>query len=312
LDDLRRELARERELSAEELRLIRHHLLKMQPMAMLRTAVSALASSDPAPDDLSPAGLRRIAARLTAKMPALVAAFHRLRSGKEPMQPQGDLSLAGNFLYMLNGSRPDPLQERAMNVSLILHADHEFNASTFAARVTASTLSDMYSAITSAVGALKGPLHGGANVQVMETLEKIGSVDRAAEYIRDQLAQKKRIAGFGHRVYRVEDPRARHLQRLARELGERKGETLWLEISEKVREVVTAEKKLNPNVDFYSASAHRALGIPADLFTPVFVISRVSGWTAHVMEQLADNRLIRPRAEYVGPRDLPYVAIDKR
>ncbi len=312
LQELDRALRGERALSAREIALIRDALADAHPMEALRTAVSALSASDPQADDISPAGLCRIATRLTAKFPTIVATYHRARSGQEPLAPRDDLSHAANFLYLLTGQEPDALAARALDVSLILHADHELNASTFAARVTISTLSDMYSAIVSAIGTLKGPLHGGANVDVMNMLRAIGEPGRAEAYIKAQLAQKKKIPGFGHRVYKVEDPRARHLQALARELGARSGEPKWLEISEQVRQVVWAEKRLNPNVDFYSASAHHALGIPSDLFTPVFAISRVSGWTAHVMEQLADNRLIRPRAQYVGDRNLPYIPIDQR
>ena len=203
---------------------------------------------------------------------------------------------------MLNGKKPSPEAERALDVALILHADHELNASTFAARVTAATLSDMHSAITSAIGALKGPLHGGANEAVFTMLEKIDrSGSDAVEYVRNLLAQNKKIPGFGHRVYRTEDPRAIHLRQMSRDLGRAQGEPKWLEMSERIRELVSHEKGLYANVDFYSASTYHALGIDVDLFTPVFAVSRISGWTAHVLEQLADNRLIRPRAEYVGP-----------
>jgi citrate synthase len=235
-----------------------------------------------------------------------------VRNGLEPVEPRGDLSIAGNFLYTLNGTAPDEVATRTMDVALVLHADHELNASTFAARVTAATLSDMYSAIVSAIGTLKGPLHGGANEGVIKNLLEIGSLENVEPWVMDAFANKAKIMGFGHRVYRTEDPRATHLREMSRQLGERTGETRWYDMSQKMEEVVKREKQLNANVDFYSASTYYALGIPTDLFTPIFACSRISGWTAHVLEQYANNRLIRPRAEYVGPRDLQYVPVDER
>jgi citrate synthase len=230
------------------------------------------------------------------------------------VEPDRNLSHAANFLYMLTGKRPSPEAERALDVALILHADHELNASTFAARVTAATLSDMHSAITSALGALKGPLHGGANEEVFKMLEAIdGSGADAVEYVHGLLAQKKKIPGFGHRVYHTEDPRATHLRSMSEALGRTSGEPKWFSISRKIEEYVKKDKHLNANVDFYSASTYHTLGIELDLFTPIFAVSRVSGWTAHVMEQLNDNRLIRPRAEYVGPEyPQAYVSLDER
>lgn len=290
------------------------HLLPKttSPMDALRTGVSALSSFDPAPGDKSTEGNRRRAIRLTGVMPTIVAAWDRLRNGKEPVAPLHDESHATNFLYMLTGEMPDPYKAHLLDVALILHADHELNASTFAARVTAATLAGMYAAITSAIGALSGPLHGGANEQVMRMLLKIGEVDRARDYIQGALERKERIMGFGHRVYKTEDPRATHLRQMSRELGERMGDTRWYEISHTVEEYMKEHKGLNANVDFYSASVYYMMGIPIDLDTPVFACSRISGWTAHVLEQYANNRLIRPRAEYVGPKDVPYVPIEER
>jgi citrate synthase len=235
-----------------------------------------------------------------------------VRNGLEPVEPREGLSIAGNFLYTLRGQEADEIAARTMDVAFILHADHELNASTFAARVTAATLSDMYSAIVSAIGALKGPLHGGANEGVIKNLLEIGGVENVEAWTKDALEQKKKIMGFGHRVYRTEDPRATHLREMSGQLGDRTGEKKWFDMSRKMEEVMMHEKHLNPNVDFYSASTYYALGIPTDLFTPIFACSRISGWTAHVLEQYENNRLIRPRAEYIGPRGLKYVPIAER
>jgi citrate synthase len=286
-------------------------------MDVLRTTVSLLSLYDPDQgDDSEPANVRK-SIRLTAQMGTIVAAWDRIRNGVPVVPPDAGLDTAANFLYMLKGQRPDEESRLAMDISLILHADHELNASTFAARVTAATLADMYSAITSAVGTLAGPLHGGANVRVMQMLKEIGDPSRAEGYILAKLARHERIMGFGHRVYKTEDPRAMHLRRLSQELGERYGQPQWYQISRAVEEVMRREmqargRDIYPNVDFYSASVYYVLGIAQDLFTPVFAVSRVAGWTAHVLEQLSNNRLIRPRAEYVGPRNLQYIPIDQR
>ncbi|MGH7276349.1 MAG: citrate/2-methylcitrate synthase [Candidatus Rokuibacteriota bacterium] len=285
---------------------------KTTPMEVLRTGVSALSAFDPDAADNSPEATARKAIRLTARMPTLVAAWERLRRGKPLVAPNPKLGLAANFLYMLSGKRPTPLEVKTFDVALILHADHEFNASTFAARVTAATMSDLHSAITAAIGALKGPLHGGANEQVMLMVEQIRTPERADAWIRKALADKARVMGFGHRVYRVEDPRAKHLRRLATELGRQMGNTRYVEILNTVARVVTEDKHLYPNVDFYSGAAYKSMGLPTDQFTPIFAISRVAGWAAHVMEQHANNRLIRPRADYTGPTHAAYVAIDRR
>jgi citrate synthase len=312
LGALKSQLNDEAGLPAEIIQLIRLLPKTANPMDMLRTVVSALGLYDPDGADNSLEANLRKAVRLTAKFPIIVTSFQRVRNGQEPVHPREGLSLAANFLYTLNGEQPDKIATRTMDVAFVLHADHELNASTFAARVTAATLSDMYSAIVSAIGTLKGPLHGGANEGVIKNLLEIGSVDAVEAWVKDALAKKKRIMGFGHRVYRTRDPRAIHLVEMSRQLGEQTGETRWYEMSRKMEEVVTREKHLNANVDFYSASTYYALGIPTDLFTPIFACSRISGWTAHVLEQFRNNRLIRPRAEYVGPRGLKYVPIEER
>ena len=312
LDELKRLLAREAGLPAQIQQLIREIPKEANPMEMLRTVVSALGLYDADGEDMSREANVKRAISLTAKFPTIVTTYERVRNGLEPVEPREDLSVAGNFLYTLRGQEPDEVATRTMDVALILHADHELNASTFAARVTAATLSDMYSAIASAIGTLKGPLHGGANEGVIKNLLEIGTVDNVEAWTTDALAKKKKIMGFGHRVYRTEDPRATHLREMSRQLGERTGEKKWYEMSRKMEEVMMREKNLNPNVDFYSASTYYALGIPTDLFTPIFACSRITGWTAHVLEQYANNRLIRPRAEYVGPRGQKYVPIDER
>jgi citrate synthase len=312
LEETRTELAKNRALPPAVLGMMVEFPKTVVPMEVLRTAVSLLSMYDPDDADNSREANVRKATRLVAQTPTIVAAIDALRRGREPLAPRPDLGLAANFLYMLFGEEQDPAAVRAMDVALILHADHELNASTFAARVTAATLADMYSAIVAAICALKGPLHGGANEQVFKMLQAIGSPDRAAAYVKDQLAAGKKIMGFGHRVYRTEDPRATQLRQLSKELGEKRGEPQWHKISWQVEQAVKAEKGLYPNVDFYSASTYHNLGIPTDLFTPVFAISRMSGWTAHVLEQYGNNRLIRPRAEYVGPRHVPYTPLDER
>ncbi|HWN97775.1 MAG TPA: citrate synthase [Blastocatellia bacterium] len=312
LNQLKSRLNSETRLPPEIIELIRSIPKIANPMDMLRTVVSALGLYDPDDADNSIEANVRKAVRLTAKFPIIVTTFQRVRNGQEPVQPREDLSLAGNFLYTLTGKQPDDIATRTMDVAFVLHADHELNASTFAARVTAATLSDMYSAIVSAIGTLKGPLHGGANEGVIKNLLEIGSVEAVEPWVKNAFARKQKIMGFGHRVYRTVDPRATHLAEMSRQLGERTGETKWYEMSRKMEEVVMREKHLNANVDFYSASTYYALGVPTDLFTPIFACSRISGWTAHVLEQFRNNRLIRPRAEYIGPRGLKYVPIEGR
>jgi citrate synthase len=312
LEAFRAALAAERSLPEGVLAILRRLPGGTHPMTALRTLVSALGAFDPDAEDESEEARQRKARRLTAQMATLVAAIDRARNGREVLAPDPALPHAANFLYMLRGEPPAEAAAHAMDVALVLHADHEFNASTFAARVAASTLADMHGAITAALATLKGPLHGGANEAVMKMLEAAGSPERAEAWVRDALAAKRRVMGFGHAVYKTEDPRATHLRRLARTLGEERSETRWYAISESIEKVVRREKGLYANVDFYSASAYRVLGIPTDLFTPVFAVSRIAGWTAHIMEQLESNKLIRPEAEYTGQRDVAYVPIEKR
>jgi citrate synthase len=312
LETLKQELAADRRLPEEVLALMRRFPRDAEPMDALRTAVSALGFYDEGARDLSRAGALRTATRLTAQFPVVVAAFERLRKGLEPVEPRADFNVATNFLYMLKGEVPEEREARIFDVCLILHADHELNASTFTARVVAGTLADMYGAVTGAIAALSGPLHGGANTNVMKMLLEIGEPARADEWLREALASRKKIMGFGHRVYKTEDPRSVWLRKFSRELADAKGETRWIEILERLRELMFAEKRLYPNVDYYSGSAYYLMGIPLDLFTPIFAVSRISGWTGHVLEQYANNRLIRPRAEYIGPRGVPYVPIDER
>ncbi|BBH21476.1 citrate synthase 2 [Paenibacillus baekrokdamisoli] len=291
--------------------------LKLYPkntnsMAALRTAVSSLALYDESANDMSKEANIQKAIKLQAQIPTLIAAFARLREGKEPVAPKAGVSIATNFLYMLTGQEPDQVAVKALDQALVLHADHELNASTFAARVTVATLSDIYSGVTSAIGALKGPLHGGANEAVMVMLEEIGSFANVEPFINAKLANKEKIMGFGHRVYKNGDPRAKHLQKMSRELGKLTGNMELYEMSVKIEELVTGQKGLKPNVDFYSASVYTTLQIPRDLFTPIFAISRASGWTAHILEQYDNNRLIRPRAEYTGPVDQKVTPIAQR
>jgi 2-methylcitrate synthase len=301
-----------RKLPPKLLALLRTLPRKTTPMEVLRTGVSALSAWDPDAADNSREATLRKCVRLTAQMPTLVAAWERIRRGRAPVAPNPKLSLASNFLYMMTGKKATDLAVKTFDIALILHADHEFNASTFAARVTAATLSDLHSAITSAIGALKGPLHGGANEQVMLMVEQIKDPAKAETWIRKALADKARVMGFGHRVYRVEDPRAKHLRRLATELGQQTGKPYYVQILNTVARVVTEEKHIYPNVDLFSGAAYAAMGIPTDQFTPIFAMSRVAGWAAHVLEQHGNNRLIRPRSEYTGPTRAPYVPIAQR
>lgn len=314
LRELHGRLAAERKLDPAILAWLRSTPRHALPMDVLRTAVSALSFYDPEEKLNDHHANVSKAIRLTSQIAIIVAAYDRIRKGHDVVEPDPSLSHAANFLLMLNGEGPSKTAERALDIALILHADHELNASTFAARVTAATLSDMHSAMTSAIGALKGPLHGGANEAAFKILEAIDSSKaEPVEYVRGMLAQKKKVPGFGHRVYHTEDPRATHLRVMSRELGQSSGQPKWFEMSEKIEQFVKAEKKLNANVDFYSASTYHTLGIDVDLFTLVFAVSRISGWTAHVIEQLDDNRLIRPRADYQGPEyPARYVPIDQR
>ena len=319
LAGLKADLDANRAIPAGAMHLLREFPKTAAPMDALRSATSLLGMYDPEQGDLkNPEKNARKALRLTAQMGTMVAALDRLRNGKEPIAPKPGLSTAGNFLYMLTGKEPDETSTRALDVALILHADHELNASTFAARVTVATLTDMYSAITSAVGTLAGELHGGANVNVMHLLEKIGTPERAEEVVTSMLGSGEKIPGIGHRVYRALDPRAISLRAMSQQLAETSGDPKWYEISERVQaaadKALAAKGKttLKANVDFFSASVYHVIGIPTDLFTPVFAVSRIAGWTAHVLEQLSDNRLIRPRAIYTGARDLKVVPVGQR
>ena len=312
LEDISRKLASSRAVAPQMIAALRTMPKNAVPMEVLRTAVSTLSMYDAEAEDMSPEANLRKAIRLTAQTATVVTAFHRIRSGHEPVSPRTDISCAANFAYMLNGTLPNDTITKALDIALILHADHEWNASTFAARVTAATLSDIYSAVTSAIGALKGPLHGGANEAVMRMLLEVGDISKVDSYVRNLFAAKKKIPGFGHRVYHTEDPRATHLRRMSKEACERAG-AKWYEMSAKIEQYIKNEKHLNANVDFYSASTYTTLGLDVDLFTPVFAVSRISGWAAHVIEQLDDNRLIRPRADYVGPAyPNKYVPLEQR
>jgi citrate synthase len=314
LKDLQNRLAEERHLDPAVVEFLHSAPKNALPMDVLRTAVSALAFYDVDEKSNDHEANIRKSIRLTSQIPMIVAAFDRIRKGKPVVEADRSLSHAANFLLQLNGSKPSSTAERALDIALILHADHELNASTFAARVTAATLADMHAAITSAIGCLKGPLHGGANEAVYRILAAIDSKKGdPVEHVRGMLAAKKKVPGFGHRVYNTEDPRATHLRKMSKDLGRSSGQPQWYDMSEKIEKFVKAEKKLNANVDFYSASTYHVLGIDEDQFTPVFAVSRISGWAAHVIEQLDDNRLIRPRAEYLGP-EYPnhYLAIEKR
>jgi len=313
LEDLKGKLAAERKMDPGIYEMMAKIPKTATPMEVLRTTVSALSFYDKEAEAIDHDANVRKAIRLTSQLAMIVAGYDRIRKGKPVTPPDPSLSHAANFLLMLNGEKPTPTAEKALDVALILHADHELNASTFAARVTAATLSDMHSAITSAIGALKGPLHGGANEAVMRMLFEIDKKGAdPVEHVKDMLANKKKVMGFGHRVYHTEDPRATHLRKMSHDLG-RSANPKWYDMSAKIEQYIKTDKHLNANVDFYSASTYTTLGIDVDQFTPIFAVSRISGWTAHVIEQLDDNRLIRPRAEYVGPAyPVHYVSMDQR
>jgi citrate synthase len=312
LADYKAQLTEYRELPAGVVAIIRELPKDTPPMHALRTGVSALGCFDTACDDDSQHAQRRKAIRLISQIPVVTAYFHRHRQGKELVHPDKSLGEAANFLHMINGEKPSQEAESTLDMCYVLHADHGMNASTFSARVTIATLSDMYSAITTAIGTLKGPLHGGANEGVIKMLQEIGSIDKVDAWVDDALANKRKIMGIGHRIYKVLDPRAPHLKRMAQVLSEKIGDKKWIQMSERIAEVMLKKKGLNANVDFYSATVYHSLGIPTDLFTPIFAISRTSGWTAHVLEQLADNRLIRPQSVYTGPVGLKVVPLERR
>jgi citrate synthase len=312
LAELEQSLRQAYGLPAEIIELMKQFPHEADPIDVLRTTVSALEFYDPKARDISRENSLKTAITLTAQFPTIVAASDRIRRGLEVVAPDPGLSIAANFLYMLRGEKPSEREARVFDVCLILHADHELNASTFTGRVVAGTLADMYAGVTAAIGALSGPLHGGANTAVMRTLLEIGSVENVEPFIKKALAEKRKIMGFGHAVYKTEDPRATRLREFSKEIGESAGDSKWYEMSRKVEEVMMSEKGLYPNVDFFSASTYYMMGIPLDLYTPIFAVSRISGWTGHILEQYTDNKLIRPRAEYVGPRDVAYVPMDER
>jgi citrate synthase len=301
LESFRKELTDAAALPPEVVKALKVLPKTMHPMRVLQTGVALLGGLDPDAEDSSPEANRRKATRLVAQVSSLTTAFHRIRSGRRPIAPRAGLSHGANFLYTLSGRKPRVVPVRAFDAALVLYAEHELNASTFTARVVASTLSDMHSAVSAAIGALKGPLHGGAGEAVMRTLEEIGQPEQADAFTRQALAEKRRLMGFGHRVYKAGDPRAKILRALAAKACRNSAEPVWYETAIKLHEAVNREKGLIPNVDFYSAPLFKALGIPIDLFVPVIAVSRIAGWTANLMEQYADNRLIRPRADYIGP-----------
>jgi citrate synthase len=314
LDSFRKRLTEARQLDPKMIDLLRSFPKSATPMEVLRTAVSALSFYDPDESDNRHDANVSKSFRLTSQIAMLVAAYDRLRKGKTVIEQDPSLSHAANFLWMLNGEKPSVTATKTFDLALILHADHELNASTFAARVIAATLSDIHSAVTGAIGALKGPLHGGANEAAMRMLFAIDKEGAdPVQYVAKLLAEKKKISGFGHRVYHTEDPRATHLRQMSEELSESSGNTKWFKMSRAIEKYILAEKKLNANVDFYSASTYTMLGIDLDLFTPIFAVSRIAGWAAHVIEQLDDNRLIRPRAEYIGPEyPVKYTPVESR
>jgi 2-methylcitrate synthase len=312
LDGFRKELHEAAPLPPAVVKVLKLLPGAMHPMRVLQSGLALLGGFDPDAEDGSPEANRRKATRLVAQLPTLVAAFHRVRQGKRPVPPRPGLSHAANFLYMLDKKRPRAVSQRAFDAALVLYAEHELNASTFAARVVASTLSDMHSAVSSAVGALKGPLHGGAGEAVMRVLEEIGTPDQAEAFTTRALAEKRRLMGFGHRVYKTGDPRAKILKALAARACRQSDQGVWFETAVRLHDAVQREKGLIPNVDFYSAPLFRALGIPVDLFVPVIAVSRVAGWTANLLEQYTDNRLIRPRADYVGYARRPFVPLPRR
>jgi citrate synthase len=312
LDEFRATLASQRDVPAQVIAFLRTVPKDAVTMSVLRSAVSVAGLYDSQAEEHSPDANRTKAIRLIARMGSIVAAFHRLRQGLEPVASRADLGHAANFLNQLNGRVPSEQETRAMDMILVLHAEHSFNASTFAGRVVGATLSDMYSAVVGAIGALKGPLHGGANTEVLNTLMEIGTVDNVEPWVEAQLAKKAKFMGFGHAVYQVEDPRAPHLKDLSRQLGEEKGDTKWYEMSVKLEGLVKEAIQKNCNVDFYSASLQHYMGVPGDLFTCIFAVSRIAGWCAHILEQWSDNKIIRPSCNYTGPSDRPYVPIDRR
>ncbi len=312
LDELKSQFQENYDVPTEIIEMMKTFPKDSVPMDVLRTTVSALDFYDKDGHGTDRENAVKTAVKLTGQLPTLVAAWDRIRNGKEVVAADKSLSIAENFLYMLRGEKPETDEARMMDICLILHADHELNASTFTTRVVAGTLADIYGAVTAGIAALAGPLHGGANTKVMETLLEVGSPENAEKWLDEKLANKEKVMGIGHAVYKTEDPRATWLRKFSKQMGEKKGEMKYYEISEKIEKMMLDKKGMYPNVDFYSASTYYLMGIPLDLYTPIFAISRVSGWTGHVLEQYGNNKLIRPRAEYIGERDLKYAPIDER
>lgn len=312
LENLRKQFQQNYQIPSEVLEMMKQFPKDANPMDVLRTAVSSLDFYDKEGRGTDREAAMNAAIKLTGQLPTIVAAWDRIRNGKETIAPDTNLSIAENFLYMLRGEKPEADEARIFDICLILHADHELNASTFTTRVVAGTLADIYGAVTAGIAALAGPLHGGANTKVMESLLEIGSVENVEPWLDNKLANKEKVMGIGHAVYRTEDPRATWLRKFSQRMGEKKGETKWFEMSQKLETLMHEKKGMYPNVDFYSASTYYLMGIPLDLYTPIFAISRISGWTGHILEQYADNKLIRPRAEYVGERNREYKPIDER
>ncbi|HEX3720303.1 MAG TPA: citrate/2-methylcitrate synthase [Verrucomicrobiae bacterium] len=312
LAELKATLVADRDLPQGVIDILRIVPRDTPPMDVIRTAVSAMGCFDAQRDDNSYDDQRRKAMRLIAQIPIITAYYHRIRQGKEILHSKPELGEAANFLYLVDGEVPSAEKANTLDLCYVLHADHGMNASTFSARVTIATLSDMYSAVTSAIGTLKGPLHGGANEGVIKMLIEIGSLDKVDAYVEECLAQKKKIMGIGHRVYKTLDPRAPHLKRMAQVLSSKLGERKWIQMSDRIAEIMLKKKNLHANVDFYSATVYYSLGVPTDLFTPIFTIARTAGWTAHILEQLADNRLIRPQSKYIGPAGLKVKPLEER
>jgi citrate synthase len=312
LAELKERLRRNYEVPPEIIAAMKTFPKDAEPMDVLRTAVSSLDFYDKNGHGTDREHAVKAAVRITGQIGTIGAAWDRIRNGKEPIAPDKNLSIAENFLYMLRGERADQDEEHMFDVCLILHADHELNASTFTTRVVAGTLAGMYGAVTAGIAALAGPLHGGANTNVMKMLLEIGDPDKVDTWLDQALAEKRKIMGIGHAVYKTEDPRATWLRRYSKHMGEKKGEMKWFNMSQRIEQLMHEKKGMFPNVDFYSASTYYLMGIPLDLYTPIFAVSRISGWTGHILEQYANNKLIRPRAEYIGPRDLKYTPIDER
>ena len=312
LEDLKHQLQENYEAPPEIIEMMKTFPKDANPMDVLRTAVSALDFYDREGHGTDRENAMKAAIKLTAQMPPIVAAWDRIRNGKDVIAPDKSLSIAENFLYMLRGEKPEADEARMFDICLILHADHELNASTFTTRVVSGTLADVYGAVTAGIAALAGPLHGGANTKVMESLLEVGEVENVEAWLDKKLANKEKVMGIGHAVYKTEDPRATWLRKFSRQMGEKKGETKWFEMSQKLERLMHDKKGMYPNVDFYSASTYYLMGIPLDLYTPIFAISRISGWTGHILEQYSNNKLIRPRAEYIGARDQKYVPIEER